>query len=241
MKKRLGKLSILMGIAIISIPLLSYEAYSADNKCDGWNLNNGQWTYVKDGLAITNWFQDRDGKWYFFDNNGAMQTGWVLDKGNWYYMYGNGEMAHDCYVGSCYLNSNGAWTNSIPDSIKLNLDINSKMRDLGYSSVERIINYDNPDPRYLQGYRYIWNDGKEDNEEAASISVFDSGACSILIRKNSTIFNEELGKIFEFLFPGNGYRLLNEIDGIKEDKSENISGKHIDIKIFDDSIGIVIS
>ena len=52
----------------------------------------------------------------YIDSNGYMQTGWIYDSGNWFYLYGDGSMAHDCYIGNYYVDSNGAWTNSIPTS-----------------------------------------------------------------------------------------------------------------------------
>ena len=39
-----------------------------------------------DGVPYTGWLIDTDGKHYFFDKDGIMQTGWVKDDGNWYYM-----------------------------------------------------------------------------------------------------------------------------------------------------------
>ncbi|MGN0144016.1 MAG: cell wall-binding protein [Clostridium sp.] len=247
MKKNLKKLLVLIGIAVISMPLISYNSYAVDNKVsnttsdsDGWHSDEGKWRYFKNGSFKTGWFQDNDGTWYFFNNDGIMQTGWILDRGNWYYMYNSGAMAHDCYIGKYYLNNNGAWTNNIPDTIKSNIDINSKIENLGYSSKERIVDYNSTDAKYSEGYRYTWYDGKEGSEQYATVNVFDSGACSILIRKNCMVFNEKLKEIFKCIFPGNEYKLLNDIDGIKEDKSEDIDGRHVDIKIFDDSIGIVV-
>ena len=38
-----------------------------------------------------NW-QQIDGKWYFFDENGYRKTGWVSWKEQWYFLNENGEM-----------------------------------------------------------------------------------------------------------------------------------------------------
>ena len=38
------------------------------------------------GAPYTGWLTDTDGKRYFFDSNGIMQTGWVEDNGKRYFM-----------------------------------------------------------------------------------------------------------------------------------------------------------
>lgn len=69
-------------------------------------------------LAITpvaahaEWRQDSTGWWYTEGNSFA--TGWKSIDGNWYYFRSDGYMAHDCFVGSYYLNSSGAWTTNVP-------------------------------------------------------------------------------------------------------------------------------
>lgn len=58
------------------------------------------------------WKNDSQGWWY--TSGSKYLTGWQSLDGNWYYFYGNGYMAHDCWIGDYYLNSNGAWTLDIP-------------------------------------------------------------------------------------------------------------------------------
>ena len=50
----------------------------------------------------TDWYEV-DGKYYYSNESGAMQTGWLLKKNTWYYLKGNGEMATDWY------NVDGKW------------------------------------------------------------------------------------------------------------------------------------
>ena len=63
-----------------------------------------------------------NGKWYFFDKNGAMKTGWLYDNGSWFYLGADGKMVtgwvtykgRKCYLepksdkthvqGTCYVN-----------------------------------------------------------------------------------------------------------------------------------------
>lgn len=53
----------------------------------------GQWNYLVDeqGTKATGWKQI-DGKWYFFNAEGAMQKWWVKVGNTWYYLNGSGEM-----------------------------------------------------------------------------------------------------------------------------------------------------
>lgn len=54
------------------------------------------------------WRSDSTGYWYTIGN--SYLTGWQQINGVWYYFYSNGYMAHDCWIGNYYVNSQGAWT-----------------------------------------------------------------------------------------------------------------------------------
>ncbi|WP_294372864.1 cell wall-binding protein [uncultured Clostridium sp.] len=62
--------------------------------------------------ANAEWRQDSTGWWYTEGNSWA--TRWKMIDGNWYYFYSDGYMAHDCWIGNYYLNSQGAWTLNVP-------------------------------------------------------------------------------------------------------------------------------
>lgn len=53
---------------------------------DGWNQDGIGWWYrnTDGGYTTDNW-QEIDGKWYFFNSRGYMQTGWILWKYQYYY------------------------------------------------------------------------------------------------------------------------------------------------------------
>ena len=57
-----------------------------------WTSSGSNWMFLVDGNPYTGWLTDTDGKRYYFDENGIMQTGWVKDGSNWYYMNGSGVM-----------------------------------------------------------------------------------------------------------------------------------------------------
>ncbi len=90
----------------------------------GWYEDNGKWYYLNDeGIMQTGWLQDKDGRWYYLDTSGAMQTGWLKDKDKWYYLEPNstgfkGEMYGNrtaTIEGKSYtFNASGAW---IEDSL----------------------------------------------------------------------------------------------------------------------------
>lgn len=50
-------------------------------ECKGWdNRNTGEWQYYySDGKQAIGWFQDRDGKWYYFDKYGTMLRNETID------------------------------------------------------------------------------------------------------------------------------------------------------------------
>ena len=59
---------------------------SPEAKKGVWTASGSDWIFLVDGTAYTGWLTDTDGKQYYFDKAGIMQTGWV-DVGNKrYYM-----------------------------------------------------------------------------------------------------------------------------------------------------------
>ena len=51
-----------------------------------WTSIGRSWMFMVNGAPYTGWLTDTDGKRYFFDSNGIMQTGWVEDNGKRYFM-----------------------------------------------------------------------------------------------------------------------------------------------------------
>lgn len=51
-----------------------------------WTSSGSSWMFMVNGAPYTGWLTDTDGKRYFFDSNGIMQTGWVEDNGKRYFM-----------------------------------------------------------------------------------------------------------------------------------------------------------
>lgn len=51
-----------------------------------WIASGSNWMYLVDNKAYTGWLADTDGKRYYFDSAGIMQTGWTDIKGKRYYM-----------------------------------------------------------------------------------------------------------------------------------------------------------
>ena len=47
------------------------------------------------------------GEWYYFNNDGEMQTGWIKDNGKDYLLYSSGAMAHDTITYGYRFDSNG--------------------------------------------------------------------------------------------------------------------------------------
>ncbi|MDN3019018.1 bifunctional 2',3'-cyclic-nucleotide 2'-phosphodiesterase/3'-nucleotidase [Paenibacillus sp. BSR1-1] len=57
---------------------------------------NDVWSYVDpetEELYTNKWLHDEDGLWYYFDNDGIMETGWVKVNGKWYFLSEDEETA----------------------------------------------------------------------------------------------------------------------------------------------------
>ena len=58
----------------------------------GWNLKDGKWYFNNEnGDVQTGWVKDR-AKWYYLEATGEMKTGWVKTGNKWYYLAQSGEM-----------------------------------------------------------------------------------------------------------------------------------------------------
>ena len=79
----------------------------------GWTQNDaGQWLYYENGKPVTGWKQV-DGKWYFLDTAGIMQSGgWKQIGGKWYYLYADGSMAVNTKIDGYEIGPDGAWKES---------------------------------------------------------------------------------------------------------------------------------
>lgn len=51
-----------------------------------WTSSGSDWLFMVDSKAYTGWLTDTDGKTYYFNKDGIMQTGWVDADGKRYYM-----------------------------------------------------------------------------------------------------------------------------------------------------------
>lgn len=62
----------------------------------GWISQDGKFYYYDStGQMVTGWQTDipgREGRWFYFGTDGAMNTGWVEIDGTWYYFNETGEL-----------------------------------------------------------------------------------------------------------------------------------------------------
>lgn len=82
-------LCFLLSVCIVCCSLkVSAATYQWDMTADGWKLQISE-----SGDYIAAQWVFLDGKWYYFDAVGAMQTGWQQVNEKWYYLWPNGTMA----------------------------------------------------------------------------------------------------------------------------------------------------
>ena len=94
-------------------PLNDFKQLKEINKGEWIKSDNGRWWYKhSDGTYTINNWELIDGKYYFFDKDGWMETGWIESpySHKWFYCYSNGEMAHDCELYGYKFDSDGVAT-----------------------------------------------------------------------------------------------------------------------------------
>lgn len=121
------------GKYIVTDSYVSSKSDSEINNADaqykeGWNKIGEDWIYVRNGVPVTGWIKDINGKWYYLSSAGIMQTGWIKENERWYFLSQSGEMKigwqyidedwyyfnekSDGYMGAMktgWLNYNGKW------------------------------------------------------------------------------------------------------------------------------------
>lgn len=79
---------------------------------EGWNrLANGSWWWKNTDGSIKkeDWLLDKE-NWYYFDQNGIMQTGWIKYRDLWYYCGADGAMLKDTTTPDGFkVNADGVW------------------------------------------------------------------------------------------------------------------------------------
>lgn len=102
---------------------------SPEAKKGVWTNSGSDWIFLVDGTAYTGWLTDTDGKQYYFDKAGIMQTGWVDVENKRYYMDLDGIMqTGDITVdGKTYhLNADGSLQGYEPSAVTAQSDSSDK-------------------------------------------------------------------------------------------------------------------
>ena len=88
----------------------TWKLLNGDNPVSGWSLYNGKWYFMNEnGIMQTGW-KLVNNKWYYLNENGDMSTGWKFVNNRWYYLNEDGDMATGWKLVNnkwYYLNPNG--------------------------------------------------------------------------------------------------------------------------------------
>jgi len=72
---------------------------------DTWEKHDGKWMYrfANSNNYVKNAWKEINGRWYYFDGNGIMQTGWIFLQNRWYYLASSENNGYP--EGACYMNT----------------------------------------------------------------------------------------------------------------------------------------
>lgn len=94
----------LVSVSILSFPMTSFA--------QGWEQRDGKWVYFESDESLkTGWFNDiANSAWYYFDESGIMVTSsWVESSGKKYYLADDGKMmANAVTPDGVYVDNSGA-------------------------------------------------------------------------------------------------------------------------------------
>lgn len=198
MMKRLKLRSVLTGLVIASITLLSPIGASAEWKRGSVPSTNGNRPayWYKEGDSWATGWKQVDGDWYYFEpSTGYADAGWTYLNGNWYFFDGGGKgiMYHDTITlnncpgqGYYYLNSNGICVNNPSEEIKAYINLledSERMKELGILSRKEAVV-----PGLFEGSTMLQRD------TLASDTLCDTDGDGILEMKITTKFIISTGK-----------------------------------------------
>jgi Uncharacterized protein involved in cytokinesis, contains TGc (transglutaminase/protease-like) domain len=103
------KIKKIIAVSLIVASIIAFNPICTNAE---WRKDNKGWWYTEGNSWATGW-KKIDSKWYYFRQDGYMETGWLQDDdGKWYYLNDDGSMANDTVINGYKLGSDGSWINS---------------------------------------------------------------------------------------------------------------------------------
>lgn len=108
---------------------------------------------------------EKDVEWYYKDGD-SYYTGWKLIDRNWYYFYPDGHMATNDKIDDYFVNSAGAWTDSITGDEAIQLVLNEDSNFINSLTKKGgLISYFYNEFKYFDSISDAWNIPREDYYE----------------------------------------------------------------------------
>lgn len=167
--------------------------------------------------ANAEWKQDSKG-WWYSDGN-SYYTGWKLIDGNWYYFYSDGYMAINDKIGDYFVNSTGAWTNTITadEAYQLILNEDSNFITNAFKSGDRFYGeYREYSAENMPYTGKSWNIPREPVYEFG-LAVYSSDGSEILYDECSYLVGKESKNVY--VIPNQGCMDVYQIQDNKKVKT----------------------
>ena len=150
------------------------------------------------------WRQDSKG-WWYEQGNSYLKNCWQLINGNWYYFDNDGYMESNAVVNGYYLNGNGCWADA-PAEVQAYIDLSKNLRKLkneyNFNVADYFFNGSNSyysfDLIDLDGngvYEAVWYNETSHADAKTSVLTYKNGKVELAGELGNTVEFDEKQKV----------------------------------------------